>query len=157
MYYDLVLGEIRLFPWSFAPAGWALCNGQLLPVSQNLQLFSLIGIRYGGNGVTNFALPDLQGRVPLHFGKSNGIGQRGGLETHNLRTNEMPNHSHQVTGSTVSPPTEISPANAYWTKGTNQYSKAALATSGHSWPHNNMQPYLVLSHCIAIEGSIPES
>jgi microcystin-dependent protein len=156
------LGELRLFPWAFAPKGWSLCQGQILPVQQFQALFSILGVQYGGNGSTTFALPDLRGRVPVHFGNTYTIGQAAGEATHTLTTDEMPNHNHQVNASTVIP-TESSPANAYWTTNENSYSatsngtmnQAAIATAGGSQPHSNTQPYLVLNYCIAITGIFP--
>lgn len=157
------LGELRVFPWAFAPKGWALCEGQILTIQGNQGLYALLGTQYGGDGKINFALPDLRGRVPVHFGTTYTIGEAAGEATHTLTTAEMPNHNHQVTGSTISPPTEISPANAYWTTGANSYSNtanvtmnpAAIALTGSSLPHNNTQPYLVLNFCIALAGLFP--
>ena len=171
---DPFLAEIRVFPFNFAPKGWALCNGQLLPLSQNTALFSLLGTTYGGNGKSNFALPDLQGAVPMHPGQGPGLsmhdlGEMSGTDTVTLLDSEMPAHTHQAqanAGGQVS----SNAVNTAWGSGgfgslamyaspaagpLVNMSPQALAPSGGSLPHNNLQPYLVFNYCIAIQGIFP--
>jgi microcystin-dependent protein len=157
------LGEIRIFAFNFAPRGWALCNGQLLPINQNQALFALLGTTYGGNGQTNFALPSLQGRTPIHVSGNSPLGQSGGTETETLQQAGMPAHSHPVTGSSNTAGAS-DPAGAYWavTAGS-AYSGSpntgmaagAVSTTGGSQPHNNLAPFLVLNFCIALTGIFP--
>lgn len=156
------IGEVRLFPFAFAPRGWALCNGQLMPISQNQALFSILGTTYGGDGVTKFALPDLRGRVAVHTGSGVTLGQSAGEEGHALTTQEMPAHQHQLsanrTASTLS-----AAANNVWGPFPNRYAaasnatmaSAALSSVGSGAPHPNLQPYLVASYCIALTGIFP--
>ena len=170
---DPFVAEIRIFPFNFAPKGWAFCDGQILPLSQNTALFSLLGTTYGGDGKSNFALPNMQGNVPMHPGQGPGLslhdlGENGGQETVTLIESQLPSHSHTL-GSAGAAPDKISPTNAAWARGTavpNQklYGNAAGATatmpsafgdSGGTTPHNNMQPYLTLNFCIALEGVYP--
>jgi microcystin-dependent protein len=167
---DPFVAEIRIFPFNFAPKGWAWCDGQLMPLSQNTALFSLLGTTYGGNGQSNFALPDLQGRAPMHHGQGPGLslhdlGESAGSETVTLLQSEIPAHQHTLRGSNNlgdSPlPTGNSLAryaNAYQ-QNTNQnltsMSPSALAPAGGSVPHNNMQPYLTFYFCIALQGVFP--
>jgi microcystin-dependent protein len=167
------LGEIKMFGGNFAPKGYALCNGQLLAINQNTALFALVGTFYGGNGTTNFALPDLQSRVPLHMGQGPGlssydIGQSGGVENVTLATTEIPSHSHNLnelaaSANSKTPVGAMVPANVSGTN-TNIYSSAAtdstmragiIGSGGGSQPHNNIQPYLVLNFIIALEGIFP--
>ena len=168
--YEPFIGEISLFGFNFAPVGWALCNGQLLPISPNTALFSLLGTMYGGNGVNTFALPDLRGRVPLGVGQGPGLsdysqGQYGGEENHILGVSEMPAHAH---GSFVSNGlgTSDSPENAFPAKnpagipafgGTANVtaSPGQIGTNGGNQPHNNLSPYLALNWCIATQGIFP--
>ncbi|QBB71919.1 phage tail protein [Pseudolysobacter antarcticus] len=162
------VAEIRLFGFNFAPRGWALCNGQLLPVQQNQALFSLIGTTYGGNGVNNFQLPNLQGCAPMHRNNANPIGAFVGEENHTLALTELPAHNHLV--NTV--PTaggQLSPAgNVLAAAATNatMYSAAGgaglvpmaaqtVGMAGGNQPHSNQQPYLVLNACIALQGAFP--
>ncbi|SCX82283.1 phage tail protein [Alkaliphilus peptidifermentans] len=155
------LGEIRLFPFSFAPMGWALCNGQLLQINQNQALYSLLGTTYGGNGTTNFALPDLRGRVPIH----SEAGQVGGVEEQWLTVSQMPNHTHIMVGSTNNKDQQKAEGNVLakderniYVKNTNpmvNMNHAALSYSGEAQTHNNMQPYIVLNFCIALQGIYP--
>ena len=169
---DQFVGEIRMFAGNFAPTGWALCNGQLLPISQNTALFSLLGTMYGGDGKSTFALPNLQGSVPLNSGAGAGLSQRfqgetGGLPSVTLLQSEIPSHSHQAFGATGAGPT--SPQNATWGTQAGRtppptYSSAnptaamnpqALGPTGGNLPHNNMQPYLVVTFIIAMQGIFP--
>ncbi len=159
------MGEIRLMSFSFAPVGWALCNGQFLPINQNQALFSLLGTMYGGDGRTTFALPDLRGRVPIHAGSWFAQGQRGGEVAHTLSISEMPTHTHQVNaasvdGSVVVPATgmlaKAAPANPYHDPTSLVAMNAAVVGNvGGSQPHENRQPYGVLSFCIALQGIFP--
>ena len=164
------LAEIRIFSFEFAPKGWAFCAGQILPINQNPALFSLLGTTYGGNGTTNFALPDLQSRVPMHQGNVQGNffveGQIGGEEAHTLSVNEIPQHSHFVNVSSV-PGNSNSPAGNFLAQSSRfvLYSAtlstqttlqpATVATAGDNQPHSNVQPYLALNFCIALQGIFP--
>jgi len=169
---DPFVAEIRIFPFNFAPKGWAWCDGQLLPLSQNTALFSLLGTTYGGDGKSNFALPNLQGNAPMHPGQGPGLslhdlGETGGSETVSLLTSEIPSHTHSLLAST-SPAAGRDPTNnplarsrnglAYQTNtAQNLVSMApqAISTAGGNQPHNNMQPYLTLYFCIALQGVYP--
>jgi microcystin-dependent protein len=167
---DPFVAEIRIFPFNFAPRGWAWCDGQLMPLSQNTALFSLLGTTYGGNGKSNFALPDLQGRAPMHPGQGPGLslhdlGETGGSETVTLLESEIPAHSHAFRASNVVADSPV-PAgntlarftNAYQTTtNTNLVSMApeALAPAGGDQPHNNLQPYLTFYFNIALQGVFP--
>jgi microcystin-dependent protein len=170
---DPFVAEIRIFPFNFPPKGWAFCDGQLLPISQNTALFSLLGTFYGGNGQSTFALPDLQGNAAMHQGQGPGLSQRfigeiGGSETVTLLQSEMPLHAHNfgVTGEngaqgSLTPTALIGASvggNMYQTT-TNaslvQLAPQALAINGAGLPHNNMQPYLALNFCIAMQGVFP--
>jgi microcystin-dependent protein len=161
------LGEIRIMAFGFAPKGWALCNGQLLPINQNQALFALLGTQYGGNGITTFALPNLQGRMPLHVGPGYVQGQSGGEQTHTLTNAEMPAHGHggglpAYTGAATS---GQGPVNARFADaasqpyriptGATQYISMQPSVVGSSQPHTNMQPYLALNCCIALQGIFP--
>lgn len=167
---DPFVAEIRIFPFNFAPPGWAWCDGQLLPLSQNTALFSLLGTTYGGNGQSTFALPDLQGRAPMHPGQGPGLslhdlGEAGGEETVSLLESEIPAHSHGMTGTsdtgaTASPsaallarPTGALPYGA--ASSLTPLATEALPAAGGYQPHNNMQPYLTLYFCIALQGVFP--
>jgi microcystin-dependent protein len=170
---DPFVAEVRIFPFNFAPKGWAFCNGQLLPISQNTALFSLLGTTYGGDGKSNFALPDMQGNAPMHPGQGPGLslydlGESGGSQTVTLLQSEMPNHTHTLRGSvedatqgTLSNGVTLSTSvggNMYQTTtNTNlvQMSAQALLQAGGDQPHNNMQPYLTLNFCIALQGVFP--
>lgn len=169
---DPFVAEIRIFPFNFAPRGWAWCDGQLLPLSQNTALFSLLGTTYGGDGKSNFALPDLQGRAPMHPGQGPGLslhdlGETGGSETVTLLESEIPSHSHAMRAS-VDPANAQIPGpqvtlarsaggSAYSTTTTGLVSMAAeaLAPAGGDQPHNNLQPYLTFYFCIALQGVFP--
>jgi microcystin-dependent protein len=170
---DPFVAEIRIFPFNFAPRGWAWCDGQLLPLSQNTALFSLLGTSYGGTGKSNFALPDLQGRAPMHPGQGPGLslhdlGETGGSDTVTLLESEIPAHSHSLSASTQ--PGEDSDPNAsaglarsvgaslYQTVTNSnivQLSPSALAPAGGDQPHNNLQPFLTCYFCIALQGVFP--
>lgn len=168
---DQFMAEIRIFPFNFAPKGWAWCDGQILPLSQNTALFSLLGTTYGGDGKSTFALPDLQGRAPMHPGQGPGLslhdlGETGGTETVTLLESEIPSHAHTVGTSTepaqlrapgsarvlgvpeedrlYGPPTDL-----VWA------APEAVAPAGGDQPHNNMQPYLTFYFCIALQGVFP--
>jgi microcystin-dependent protein len=168
---DPFVAEIRIFPFNFAPTGWAWCDGQLLPISQNTALFSLLGTTYGGNGKSNFALPDLQGRTPMHPGQGPGLslhdlGETGGSDTVTLLESEIPAHSHTLRGNNTlgdSPmPTGHALAryaNAYQQNTTQNLVAMApesLPPAGGDQPHNNLQPYLTCYFCIALQGVYPQ-
>lgn len=169
---DPFVAEIRIFPFNFAPKGWAWCDGQLLPLSQNTALFSLLGTTYGGNGESNFALPDLQGRAPMHPGQGPGLslhdlGETGGEEAVTLLESEIPAHTHQLRHHSVDLGELNAPASNR-TLATSANATAygppaslvpmafqALAQAGGDQPHNNMQPYLTFYFCIALQGVFP--
>lgn len=159
------IGEIRPFSFAFPPKGWALCNGQLLPINQNQALFSLLGTTYGGNGTTTFALPDLRGRMVLHEGGGYTLGESAGEVGHTLTVAEMPAHTHTPRGSTAVGNLP-SPAGAVWAEdngdnttyastGNEPMSSKAIATTGASQPHENEMPYLTINYCIALQGIFP--
>jgi microcystin-dependent protein len=163
---DPFLGEIRLVPFAFAPKGWALCAGQLLPINQNQALFALLGTTYGGNGQTTFALPDLRGRVPLGAGESAAgsnyqLGSTGGQETIKLAVAQLPSHAHPVRGNngsaTTKDPTNAVPARggAYAATQNAKMNTVMLGKSGGGQAHENRQPYLSLNYIIALEGIFP--
>ena len=168
---DPFVAEIRIFPFNFAPKGWAFCDGQILPLSQNTALFSLLGTTYGGDGKSNFALPNMQGNAPMHPGQGPGLslhdlGETGGSDTVSLLVSEIPSHSHQLRADTADPAdTNVVSPNAslavstggtlYQTSFTSFMSGQALAPAGGDQPHNNLQPYLTLNFCIALQGVYP--
>ncbi len=165
---DPFVAEIRIFPFNFAPKGWAWCDGQLMPLSQNTALFSLLGTTYGGDGKSNFALPDLQGRTPMHPGQGPGLslrdlGETGGSETVTLLESEMPAHSHAMRGSLEDDDSTTPVGNSlgalsviYKNSGPLvQMSDQVLAPAGGDAPHNNLQPYLTFYFCIALQGVFP--
>ena len=158
------LSEIRIMSFVFPPKGWALCDGQLLPINQNQGLFSLLGTTYGGDGRVNFGLPDLQGRVPIHMGSSHTLGEKGGEQAHTLSISEIPTHTHQLFGTTTSTNPQPVPVNSYLAPTASMYHQPtnltslnpqSLANVGGSQAHLNMQPFLVLSFCIALQGIFP--
>ena len=169
---DPFVAEVRIFPLSFAPRGWAFCNGQILPLSQNTALFSLIGTTYGGDGKSNFALPNMQGSAPMHPGQGPGLsqhelGETGGSSTVTLLQSNMPSHGHQMNAEgrldankgAPSQTTAFSLTNAgkpYQTS-TNNVTMAptTIAPAGNNQPHNNMMPYLTLNFCISLLGVYP--
>jgi microcystin-dependent protein len=170
---DPFVAEIRIFPFNFPPRGWAWCDGQLLPLSQNTALFSLLGTTYGGDGKSNFALPDLQGRAAMHPGQGPGLslhdlGETGGSETVTLLESEIPSHTHDMRVSASSALTSAPAGNALARARRNgaqfqtnvsanlvQLAPEALAPAGGDQPHNNMQPYLTFYFCIAMQGVFP--
>lgn len=158
------LSEIRIMSFVFAPKGWALCNGQLLPINQNQALFSLLGTTFGGDGRVNFALPDLRSRVPIHVGSGHTLGERGGEPAHTLSVAELPQHTHVFnansgTGTATNPNGAVlskAPANLYGPPtGLVAMNAAASVNVGGSQAHLNMQPFLTLSFCIALQGIFP--
>jgi microcystin-dependent protein len=168
---DPFVAEIRIFPFNFAPKGWAFCNGQLLPISQNTALFSLLGTTYGGDGKSNFALPDMQGNAPMHPGQGPGLslhdlGETAGEDSVTLLQTEMPQHNHTLGADAIDPAdTNVPSINAtyaqstggliYQTTTNTQMSPNALEPAGGNQPHNNMMPYLTLNFCIALQGVFP--
>ena len=158
------LAEIKIISWNFAPKGWAFCNGQLLPINQNQALFSLLGTTYGGNAQTNFALPDLRSRSPVHFGSGIVQGQSAGEENNGLTLSELPTHTHVVRADSAAVNAGSPIGNTWGDSGTsNAYSStpnaamspAAIGANGGGQPHSNMQPYLVLNFIIALQGIYP--
>jgi microcystin-dependent protein len=158
------LSEIKIISFNFPPKGWAFCNGQLMAINQNQALFSLLGTTFGGNGQTNFALPNLQGCVPFHQGPGFTLGQRGGETAHTLSISEMPQHVHQAVGSSSTASSPSPSDNLCCQNGSSSYSSATadgamnpacIANVGGSQAHNNMSPYLVLNFIIALQGIFP--
>jgi microcystin-dependent protein len=157
------IGEIRIVSFGFAPGGWALCNGQIMPISQNQPLYSVLGTTYGGDGQATFALPDLQGRTPFHVGTGFALGQQGGEETHMLTIPEMPGHTHAAVASSVNPADQASPTGGFWANsGISTYSSTnqpqstmspfTVNAAGENQPHQNLSPYLVLNFVISLQG-----
>jgi microcystin-dependent protein len=169
---DQFLAEIRIFPFNFAPTGWAFCNGQIMPISQNTALFALLGTTYGGDGKSTFALPDMQGNAPMQPGQGQGLslrdlGEMSGVESITLLVSEIPFHTHTMMaapdpGDNTVPGSNISLAGSlggsiYATTTDNQMlAFQALPPAGGGLPHNNMQPYLTLNFCIALQGVFPQ-
>ena len=162
------LAETRIMSFNFPPKGWALCNGQFLPINQNQALFSLLGTNYGGNGQTTFALPNLRGRTPIHFGYNYPIGQTGGEESHTITMAELPTHKHTLINTNQAVDTNIpaagtstlgntAPNQVYNSSGQNlvAMNPASVSNIGGSQPHLNMQPFLALNFCIALQGIFP--
>jgi microcystin-dependent protein len=165
---EFFIGEVRVFPFNFAPRSWAMCNGQLLPIAQNQALFSLLGTQYGGDGRTTFALPDLRGRLAVNRGSGFVQGQSGGEESHTLLQSEMPQHVHAMTGRSVSanvsaptnnslPAVPSASVGAVYATGApgGTLAPASVSNVGGSQPHSNVQPYLTLNFCIALAGIFP--
>lgn len=165
------LAEVRIVGFNFAPRGWAFCDGQILPISQNQSLYSLLGTTYGGDGRTSFALPDLRGRTPIHVGRSNGgefhtLGQKSGEETHTLNAAEMPDHDHVLKGDGENAD-QNNPEGNVLGQALNLYTPASVnptrvpilsatvSNVGGGQAHENMQPYLVVNFCIALQGLFP--
>jgi microcystin-dependent protein len=171
---DPFVAEIRIFPFNFAPKGWAFCDGQILPLSQNTALFSLLGTTYGGDGKSNFALPNMQGNAPMHPGQGPGLslhdlGETGGSDTVSLLESEIPSHSHGVmsVSGQIAANTDVAAANSFAkavqgnpylapaSQPTVNLNDNTIAPAGGDQPHNNMQPYLTLNFCIALQGVYP--
>jgi microcystin-dependent protein len=171
---DPFVAEIRIFPFNFAPKGWAFCNGQILPISQNTALFSLLGTTYGGDGKSTFALPNLLGRAPMHPGQGPGLslhdlGEFAGSETVTILESEMPAHTHFMRAHNADPADAQNPSSntvlaqsangfAYQSNAAanlTQLAFNAISPAGSSFPHNNMQPFLTLNFCIALQGVFP--
>jgi microcystin-dependent protein len=160
------LSEIRMMSFAFAPKGWALCNGQLLPINQNQGLFSLLGTTFGGDGRVNFALPDYRGRLPIHVGASHTLGERGGEQAHTLSIAELPTHTHALQAASGNATSAV-PSNSMVLATSVNYEAyrpasalmslqpASVANVGGSQAHLNMQPFLTLSFCIALQGIFP--
>ena len=156
------LGEIRLVAFNFAPLGWADCNGQILPIQQNVALFSLLGTTYGGNGTTNFALPNLQGRVAMHLGSGHVLGEFGGTENVILTTAQIPSHTHAPRATNADQTTDLptgallSGGGVYAAPPANvTLDPSAIGLTGGGQPHQNMQPYLTARYIIALQGIFP--
>jgi len=168
---DPFVAEIRIFPFNFAPKGWAVCDGQILPLSQNTALFSLLGTTYGGDGKSNFALPNLQGAAPMHPGQGPGLslhdlGEAGGTDAVTLLESELPAHTHPLRADTIDPADTNVPSptaslavstggTLYQTSANTQLAPQALTPAGGDQPHNNLMPYLTLTYCIALQGVYP--
>jgi microcystin-dependent protein len=163
---DSYLAEIKLVSFGFAPKGWALCDGQTLPINQNQALFSLLGTTYGGDGRTTFKLPDLRGRVPLHFGVGHTLGEASGEQAHTLLTSELPAHTHVVNASSTATGGSASPSGRFLGGANNAYASPgagslttlrpdAVGDAGGSQAHLNMQPFLTLNFCICLVGIFP--
>ena len=157
------VGEIRMFAGNFAPAGWMFCEGQLLPISENETLFQLIGTTYGGDGESTFALPDLRGRTPIHVGSGHTLGERGGEQAHTLSIAELPTHTHVASATTTNAGTPLPTGNVLG-QALNAYrspdnlitiNSATVTNAGGSQAHLNMQPFLTLNFCIALQGIFP--
>lgn len=159
------LSEVRIFSFGFTPQGWAQCNGQLLPINLNQALFSLLGTTYGGDGRVNFALPDLRARTPIHEGAGHTLGERAGAQAHTLSINELPAHSHLVNVTTGTADEQYATASTYWAAGASAagfhqtpnttMDATTVLPIGGSQAHLNMQPFLTLNFCIALQGIFP--
>ena len=162
------LSEIRIMSFAFAPRGWALCNGQLLPINQNQALFSLLGTTFGGDGRVNFALPDLRGRTPIHVGSGHTLGERGGEQAHTLSIAELPQHTHALSATTAQAAANTNAANPTEMLAQSNFSPlyaaasslqaaapTAISNVGGSQAHLNMQPFLTLTFAIALQGIFP--
>jgi len=160
------LAEIRIMSFVFAPRGWALCDGQLLPINQNQALFALLGTTFGGDGRVSLALPDLRGRTPIHVGSGHTLGERGGEQAHTLSMAELPGHTHVRNANSLSATTDATSGNVLARAGLNVFGPAnnlvplnarTVTNAGGSEAHLNMQPFLTLSFCIALQGIFPSS
>jgi len=161
------LSEIRIMSFVFAPKGWALCDGQLLPINQNQPLFALLGTTFGGNGQTTFALPDLRSRAPIHVGSGHTLWEKGGEQAHTLSIAELPTHTHVLNGTSTNGNSQIpagnllapTPSQAYHAadNALQAFNPAEVGNIGGSQAHLNMQPFLVLSFCIALQGIFPSA
>jgi microcystin-dependent protein len=158
------LSEIRMMSFPFAPKGWATCDGQLLPINQNQALFSLLGTTFGGDGRVNFGLPDLRARTPIHVGDGHTLGERGGEQAHTLSISELPTHTHLVNASSTATGGNANPTGRFLGGGNNVYHAPAnlvtltpgsITNTGGSQAHLNMQPFLTISFCIALQGIFP--
>lgn len=157
------IAEIKVVSFGFAPKGWALCNGQTLPINQNQALFALLGTTYGGDGRTTFQLPNLQARMPIHQGSGYSLGSPGGESSHTLTITEMPSHNHGAVGVSTTASTDVATNNSWAASQQNPYAASpntslapsTLGLAGGSQPHNNMAPYLVLNFIIALQGIFP--
>jgi microcystin-dependent protein len=157
------LSEIKIVSFNFPPKGWALCNGQLLPINQNQALFALLGTTYGGNGQTNFALPNLRGRTPISFGSGHNLGEAAGSTAVTINIQQLPTHTHAAMASATNgnqpivPNSLLAAANNLWTNpsGLTTITPQTVTSVGGSQPHNNMMPYLVLNFIIALQGIFP--
>lgn len=158
------LSEIRIMSFGYAPKSWAMCNGQLLPINQNQALFSLLGTTFGGDGRVNFALPDLRGRTPIHVGSGHTLGEKGGEQAHTLSIAELPTHTHVLNGTaviaTLDSPTnnllaQLATLNAYGPTANAATNAGTMTNTGGSQAHLNMQPFLTLTFCIALQGIFP--
>jgi microcystin-dependent protein len=163
------LSEIRIFSFNFAPQGWAMCNGQLMPINQNQALFSLLGTTFGGDGRVNFALPDMKGRIPIHVGNGHSLGEKGGEQAHTLSISELPTHTHTISAINASA-NAVDPTNAFLSSpgaavgspyggltALTAMSPQSMANTGGSQAHLNMQPYLTLTFGIALQGIFPSA
>jgi microcystin-dependent protein len=158
------LAEVRLFGFNFPPRGWAKCDGQILQINQNQSLYSLVGTTFGGDGRTTFGLPDLRGRVPVHLGHGVNWGSKGGEESHVLTVEEIPSHTHELKASSANASSPTPAGNVYARAGSNTYHAAdsevnlrarTADNTGNSQAHENMQPFTVISYCIALQGVFP--
>jgi microcystin-dependent protein len=158
------LSEIRIMSFNFAPKGWAMCNGQLLPINQNQALFSLLGTTFGGDGRVNFALPDQRGMTPIHVGSGHTLGEKGGEQAHTLSIAELPTHVHVANGSSTAADVNVPDNTTYLGVVANTYAPfgnavamgpSTIGTVGGSQAHLNMQPFLTLTFCIALQGIFP--
>lgn len=158
------LSEIRIFSFNFPPRGWAFCNGQLLPINQNQALFSILGTTFGGNGQTNFSLPNLMRRSPIHFGAGHVLGEQAGLDTHTLTIQQLPQHAHNLVATSTTQDTVVptnnylassTPSSFYSGSGSAVANPSMISNIGGSQAHNNLQPSLVLNFCIALQGIYP--